>query len=869
VLLEFACFLPERVRFRKIILRKETKMVLKRQKYHLIINRFVFIISIISSFFFPLDLKSQTLTLPVDPEARAIQAKLLKARPLPLEKVRLTGGPLYRAQYLTAQYLLQLEPDRMLAYYRERAGLPPKAQPYGGWDGPGRNLTGHIAGHYLSAVSLMYAATGDSRFKERADYIVKELKEVQDKHGDGYLSALEGGRQCFEALAWGEIRSASFDLNGQWSPWYTLHKTFAGLRDAYRLTGNKTALEVEIKFAAWAEKILSRLNDSQIQQMLNTEFGGMNEVLVDLYADTGDRRWLELARKFEHRIFVDPLKRHQDILAGKHGNTAIPKIIGSCVRYLYTGNADDLMVASFFWDRVVQHHTYATGGHGMNEYFGRPDELGARVDGRTAESCNVYNMLKLTRLLFSLWPDAHYADFLERALFNHVLGSIDPEDGRMCYMVPAGRAVQREYQDMFRSFTCCVGSGMENHALHGLGIYYESENKLWVNLFVPSRAEWSTRKVKVEMETDFPEGEMVKISFILEKPQEFVLALRRPWWVTDGFEVKINGQPIKIADVIRQALPEIDNPQYFLTEREKKVSAYVELNRLWKSGDTVEMRLPKSLHLEPTPDEPTVTAILWGPLVLAADLGPERERLRRAQEGQTGPQPAVKPATEPPVSPLLVASLRPVSEWVKPVADKPGQFKIVGVGRKLEEPEKIIEIDLVPFYRLHRRTYSAYFDYIDLQEWEKRLAEHRAEREREKLIAARTVSEVQLGDLKAEKEFNFQAGENITLQRVLNRTSRRGPTWFSLELPAPSLSVASLLVTYYSDDRQREARFSLIIEGEKLAEEKIVRLPSPRLIEKEYSIPERLIKDKSKITVRFEAHPGSEIAPVVFLRLLR
>ena len=455
-----------------------------REKSNSLILAGVFIFMlIILSFWWKKQAVAQTFVQPADPQVKGLQEKLLRARPLPLKDVRLTGGPLLRAQYLTSQYLLQLEPDRMLAYYRQRAGLQPKAKPYGGWDGPGRNLTGHIAGHYLSAVSLMWAATGDARFKERADYIVKELKEIQDKHGDGYLSALEGGRECFEALAQGEIRTASFDLNGLWAPWYTLHKTFAGLRDAYRLTGNKLALEIETKFAAWAEKILSKLNAAQVQKMLNTEFGGMNEVLVDLFVDTGDRRWLELSSKFEHRVFVEPLKRHQDNLAGKHGNMQIPKMAGAANRYLHTGNPDDLMASNFFWNRVAKHHSYATGGHGLNEYFGEPDQLSQRVDGRTAESCNIYNMLKLTRILFSFWPSAHYADFLERALFNHVLGSIDPEDGRTCYMVPVGRAVQHEYQDMFRSFTCCVGSGMENHALHGLGIYYESGNKLWINLF--------------------------------------------------------------------------------------------------------------------------------------------------------------------------------------------------------------------------------------------------------------------------------------------------------------------------------------------------------------------------------------------------
>ena len=466
------------------------------------------------------------------------------ARPLPLSAVRLTGGPLKRAQDLDAEYLLKLEPDRMLAYYRQRAGLEPKAKPYGGWDGGGRNLTGHIAGHYLSAVSLMWAATGDARFRQRADYLVKELKEVQDKHGDGYLSALEGGRECFDAVAGGEIRSGGFDLNGLWAPWYVLHKTYAGLRDAYRYTGNRTALEVETKFAQWARGILAKLTEEQLQKMLNTEFGGMNEVLADLYADTGDRRWLELSYSFEHRSFVEPLKRHQDILPGKHGNTQVPKLVGSADRFAYAGDPGDIVAASFFWDRVVGHHSFATGGHGKDEYFGQPDVLNDRVDGRTAETCNVYNMLKLTRRLFSLRPDAHYAEFHERALFNHILASIDPEDGRTCYMVPVGRGVRHEYSNMLGSFTCCVGSGMESHALHGDGIYYESGDRLWVNLYVPSTAQWKSAGASLAMETDFPEGQSATLRLELPAPKRLTLALRRPLWAGDGFSVKVNGRPV-------------------------------------------------------------------------------------------------------------------------------------------------------------------------------------------------------------------------------------------------------------------------------------------------------------------------------------
>ena len=405
--------------------------------------------------------------------AQLESSKTIKLNPLPLNHVRLTGGPLRAAQDADAKYLLELEPDRMLAFLRQRAGLKPKAEGYGGWDGPGRNLTGHIAGHYLSAVSLMWAATGDVRFKERANYIVEQLKEIQDAQGDGYIGALldgQGvdGKQRFVDLSNGVIKSGGFDLNGLWSPWYVEHKLFAGLREAYRYTDNATALQVEIKFAGWAEKTLSKLNDDQLQHMLATEFGGMNEVLAELYADTADERWLTLADKFHQKSIVDPLSEDKDSISHTHGNTQVPKLYGVLMRYVYTGNASDEEAAKYFWDRVVNHYTFATGGHGKNEYFGEPDKLYDMVDGRTAESCNVYNMLKMTRTLFSVDPEIRYADFHERALFNHILASQDPNDGTVSYMLPVGRGVRHEYQRKFAvTRTVALTDELREKSLYG------------------------------------------------------------------------------------------------------------------------------------------------------------------------------------------------------------------------------------------------------------------------------------------------------------------------------------------------------------------------------------------------------------------
>ncbi len=745
------------------------------------------------------------------------------ARPLPLSAVRLTGGPLRHAQDLDAATLLRLEPDRMLAPYLRQAGRKPKAEGYGGWDGGGRNLTGHLLGHYLSAVSRMWAATGDARFRERASYAVAELRRAQLASGDGYLGALEGGRECFAAVSRGEIRSKGFDLNGLWAPWYTLHKLFAGLRDAWRFTGNRTALELEVAFAGWAGRVVEPLSGEQLQAMLNTEFGGMNEVLVDLYADTGEKRWLALSRRFEHRAVLDPLKRHEDRLAGLHGNTQVPKLLGSLARFALTGDPADGFAAGFFWDRVVGHHSWATGGHGKDEYFGEPDRLSDRVDGRTAESCNVYNMLKLTRRLFALDPDERYAAFHERALFNHVLASIDPGDGRTCYMVPVGRGVQHEYQTPAEEYTCCVGSGLESHALHGDGIYYESGETLRVNLFVPSTADWKSAGVKVSVETDLPEGESVTVAFAPETPRELTLALRRPGWAGEGFAVRVNGE----------AVTKLPPP-----------ASTVELKRTWRAGDVVSLTLPKSLRLEPLPDNPRRAAILWGPLVLAGDLGPENDF----------------PAWKPGAVPALVAAERPVAEWLKPVAGRPGTFRTAGVGRESD-------VDLVPFYRLHRRTYAVYWDLFTPEEWEKKAAEYAAERERQGKVAVATVAFVQPGEMQPERDFGFH-GEETQPDRAAGRPCRRGSKWFSFEVPVEEGRPMALVVSYYHDE-WRTRTFDVLVAGEKVGGQVVEKGGVPRFFDVEYAVPASLVKGRKSVTVRFQATGGNEIAGVYGVRMVR
>ena len=798
--------------------------------------------------------------LPIDLEAAAPETAprganpRIQARRIPLGRVRLTGGPLQHAQELDITYLLALEPDRMLAYFRERAGLPPRATPYGGWDGDGRNLTGHIAGHYLSAISLMWTATGDARFRDRAHYLVSELKTVQDRNGDGYLCALENGRRCFGELAKGEIRAAAFDLNGEWSPWYTVHKLFAGLRDAYRHTGNRTALHVETRMADWTRGVLSGLSDAQIQHMLDTEFGGMNEVLVDLATDTGDPQWLRLSYDFEHRAFVEPLQRSEDDLGGKHANCAIPKLIGSAHRYVTTGRPEDLLASTFFYDRVTAHHSFATGGSGTDEYWGPADVLGARIDGRTDESCPVDNMLKLSRLLFSVWPDVHYADFHERMLFNHALGSIDPNDGRMCYMVPIGQGVTHEYQDMFHSFTCCVGTGMENHALHGDGVYFENGDTLWWNQYVPSTASWDEAGVQLTQETEFPIGETARLRLRLHAPRAFTLAVRRPYWVEDGFAVTVNGRPVT-ADEPAGASGEPPRRDPFAWPG--PMGAYVRVTRRWETGDVVEVALPKTLRLEPTPDNPRRAAIMWGPLVLSGDIGPEPAR---------GPD---APRTRA-VVPVLVAADRPVAEWVEPVPNAPGRFRTRGVGHVPDAQGEAREVELVPFYQLHERTYAAYWDLYTSGEWTAKKADYAREEARQRALDAATVGFVEPGDRRHESDFAYAGGDQVTMAFMEHRVGRAGRSWFSYALPVDPAHPMALVVTYYTADRRTlPADFQILVDGQAVAHEHLKRRDPGRFYDVRYALPPELVRGKSTVTVRFQADDQSQIAAVFGVRTIR
>ena len=392
-----------------------------------------------------------------------------------LSDVKLLDSEFKNAQELDKQYLLTLDPDRLLAPFLREAGLDPKAESYPNWENTG--LDGHIGGHYLTGLSLMYAATGDREIKERLDYMISELKRCQDANGNGYIGGVPGGEAMWKEVKNGEIRAGSFDLNGKWVPLYNIHKTFAGLRDAWLYTGNKTAKQMLIAMTGWMLDLVSGLSDEQIQTMLNSEHGGLNETFADVAEITGDEKYLELAKRFSHRAILDPLIKHHDELDGKHANTQIPKVIGYQRIAELDGDASWADASLYFWNEVVNDRSVCIGGNSVREHFHPKDDFSGMmnyVEG--PETCNTYNMLKLTKMLYKdNGNDSRFIDYYEKALYNHILASINPETGGLVYFTPMRPNHYRVYSQPETSFLVLRG------------FRYRKPREIWRNDLCPHR----------------------------------------------------------------------------------------------------------------------------------------------------------------------------------------------------------------------------------------------------------------------------------------------------------------------------------------------------------------------------------------------
>lgn len=745
-----------------------------------------------------------------------------RAIQFPLTDVQLLDGPFSHATGLNRTSLLAYEPDRLLARFYTEAGLKPKAEQYHGWED--ETIAGHSLGHYLSAISLMYQATGDQTFLYRVNYIVNELKYLQDSDGEGYIGAFPDGKRILSMeVAKGDIRSQGFDLNGIWVPYYTQHKIMAGLRDAYRLCGNKTALEVSARFADWLAGVIMPLNDEQIQKMLRCEHGGIAEVLADLYADTGNDRYLKMSRIFYHKAILDPLKAGEDILPGKHCNTNIPKLTGLSRLYELTGDSTDRKAAEFFWKTVVNHHSYVTGGNGNNEYFGPADKLRNRLGEGTTESCNVYNMLKLTEHLFMWEGNAASADFYERALFNHILSSQNPLDGRVVYNLSLDMGGFKDFQDPFW-FTCCIGTGMENHSKFGKNIYYHNDNELFLFQYIASELNWKEKGMRIVQDTKYPGEQGSALAFTCEKPEKITLMVRYPYWAEKGIAISVNGKKRKV---------------------KQEQGSFVAIERIWKTGDRVEISFPFTLRLEAMPDDSSRVAVMYGPLVMAGDLGPLKDSLSK----------------DPLYVPVLMTENRNPETWMKPVDGKVNTFVTVNTGRPRD-------IEMRPFYTFYDRRYSVYWDMFTEEEWLRRESEYRLELENLKRIKEATIDFVQPGEMQPERDHNF-SGERTapgSFKERANRESRGG--WFSYDLKIIPGKPAALAVEYWGGFPGAKT-FDILVNDKAVATENISNKKDGQFLTIEYDIPPELTKSSNKLTVRFRAHEGNMAGPVFGIRTIR
>ncbi|HEY2942509.1 MAG TPA: beta-L-arabinofuranosidase domain-containing protein [Vicinamibacteria bacterium] len=751
----------------------------------------------------------------------------IAARGFALTEVRLLDGPFREAMLRDQEFLLSLDLDRLLHTFRLNAGLPSSATPLGGWEAPDVELRGHSLGHFLSASALMYAATGDARFKGRADAAVAELARIQEalakRANAGYLSAFP--EEFFDRL---EKRQRV------WAPYYTIHKLMAGLLDVHELCANPQALDVVVKMAGWVKLRMDRLSDEQRQAALETEFGGMNEVLANLYAVTADPEHLRLARYFDHRAVFDPLARGEDRLDGLHANTQIPKAIGAAREYELSGETRYRDIASFFWQRVAQHRSYVTGGHSDNESFFPVERFSQHLGAASAETCNTYNMLKLTRYLFQWAPSAELMDFYERALLNHILASQDPATGMMIYYCPLKPGAFKTYSRPDASFWCCVGTGMENHAKYADTIYFHGDDSLYVNLFVPSELTWSEKGLVVRQETRFPEEDTTRLTLRPDRPLRLAVKVRYPAWARSGIAVSVNGRSEPIS-----AAP----------------GSYVVIERQWRKGDVIQVRLPMSLRQEAMPDDPKTVALLYGPLVLAGDLG--REGL--SESVRYGPSaPPMRRVAPVEVPALVVADPRELLASVRPSPGAPVGFRTEGIGRPRD-------VALVPFYKASDQRYTVYWNVYTPAEWDAHHAALAAADRRRQAIAGATVDLVNIDDPQSERDHGYR-GEGTSEWSFEGRKVREARNgWFSYDLKVRPDEPMTLVFTYKGAEGRR--RFDVLVDGEKLATRTVEYHPT-ELLDAEYPIPESMTRGKQHVTVRFQSQADEASAGIAEVRVV-
>lgn len=708
--------------------------------------------------------------------------------------VRLTDSPFKKAMELDKRWMLNVNVDKLLSGYRTEAGLEPKASKYGGWESGG--LSGHSLGHYISALSLMYASTDDVRLNDRIKYILAELDSCQQKSG-GMLAGFPRAKDLFSELKDGDIRSQGFDLNGYWVPIYNIHKLFAGLVDTYYYTKNEEALKLLSTFSSWWISVLSNLDDQQLQKILLCESGGINEAMADVSFLTGNKKYLDYAERLNHQALIRPLLCKEDSLCGQHANTQIPKILGVMRQYELTGKKEYKEIADFFWSTVVNHHTYVIGGNSDSEHFGRPDNLYNSLSAMTAENCNTYNMLKLTKHLYMLDASPDKPEYSERALFNQILGSQHPQTGMVRYFSPiVGGHSTKGFSDPENSFWCCVGSGWENHARYGEQIYFKDLNEdLYVNLYIPSILKWDNRKTEIKQTSDLLQSGNVQVVVNASRKQRFSLFLRMPQWAKD-YQVTINGRKYAA----------------------KVVDGYIKINREWTNKDCIDLHFEMSIYSEAIPGRSSMRAFLYGPFVLNAVV---------------------------PSDTLINALVTDGGNFESLVKrDGEGQFSI-----QLASGEELL---MKPYYKSPDDVGFVYFNCFTTEEWVQSEKTLRVNKMNETELKKRTIDFIQLGEMQPERDHDLQ-GANTDVGVLNERKYRRAVDggYFSFKMKVSPSDPVTLICSYWGNLPHGHT-FDIRVDGALLTTA-TVHFKGYMFYDEKYSIPVNLTKGKDSAVISF--HP--------------
>jgi hypothetical protein len=747
--------------------------------------------------------------VPVSSEEPNQGAPTMKLNEFPLSQVRLLDGRFKDEQDRDRAYLRALDPDRLLYTFRQQAGLPAPGEPLGGWEAPSCEVRGHFLGHYLTACAMMYAAAGDEELKARADLIVAELSKCQQAMGGEYLSA-------FPESVWDRLETGQ----GVWAPYYVIHKIIAGLCDVYALCGNEHALGMAQGMAAYFQKRLDPLPPDTIDRILRQEFGGMSEGLHNLYALTGNPEHLDLAHRFDQPEFLGPLALGHDNLTRIHGNTQIPKVIGAARRYELTGDARYRDLAMFFWDRVVNTRTYATGGSTIFEHWPEPSKLAQTLGHLNHETCKAYNMLKLTRHLLEWTGDVQYGDFYERGLLNGILGTQGPEPGQLEYYVAMGSGYPRVFGTPETSFWCCYGTGIESFAKLGDSLYFHDGKNLFVNGFVSSALDWAEQGLRVEQHTRYPHEDTTRLTLRPAQPRRFTLCVRAPYWLADAPEVRVNGQ----RESASGGAP----------------GTWLALDREWRDGDEIEVRFPMKLHTLALPDDPEQVAVLYGPVVLAGILDE-----RAGEKVCVGEHHEMVSTFQTSCEPVFFTgdAARPET-WLTQQNDA-----LVFHPRDTHP-----DLRLIPFGDVVRERYALYWPVAASgSPREQELREHAAQWRREVDRVFPFVREV---TPECPERRHNQQGEKTVAGIVLGtaycyRHAEPGG-WFSWELEVLPDQPMELLCAYWGGDTGRT--FDILVEGQRLATQALTPDRPGQLLDHTYPIPPEWTRGKQRVTVRFEAN---------------